>query len=198
MLTLQFHAVTIDACGDVHRVGEVVRVDSRLMVAVGAIGGLDGSTAGSTMVVLHEVEGQLVVAQKEAEGIKARGEAQAKAKEKLGLAEVQPQITLAKEIGENEGYQTYLIEIKKVEASQAVGVEQARNLGNAQIKIVANSGGGNIQEGVSSVMDLFSAKGGQVLGSMLETFAGTEQGQALLGKLLGDKPVGNNTHTEKK
>ena len=148
-----------------------------------------------------DAEGQLVVAQKEAEGIKAKGEAQATAKEKLGLAEVQPQIILAKEIGENEGYQTYLIEIKKVEASQAVGVEQAKNLGNAQIKIVANPGGGSIQEGVSSVMDLFSARGGQALGSMLETFAGTEQGQALLGKLLGKQsttPETNKTHTEEK
>ena len=94
-----------------------------------------------------------------------------------------------------------MIEIKKVEASQAVGVEQAKNLGNAQIRIVANPGGGNIQERVSSVMDLFSAKGGQALGSMLETFAGTEQGQTLLGKLLGKQsttPETNKTQTEEK
>lgn len=50
-------------------------------------------------------------------------------------------------------------------------------------------------------MDLFSAKGGQALGSMLETFAGTEQGQALLGKLLGKQsttPETNKTQTEEK
>lgn len=139
---------------------------------------------------IKESEAQLVAAQNEATGIKAKGEAEATAKEKLGLAEVQPQITLAKEIGENQGYQTYLIEIKKVEATQAVGVEQAKNLGNAQIKIIANAGN-NVSEGVSSAMDLFTAKGGQALGSMLEAFAGTETGQQLLNKVL-------NTGEEKK
>lgn len=131
-------------------------------------------------------EALLVAAKNEAIGIKAKGEAEADAKEKAGLAEVQPQITLAKEIGENEGYQTYLIEIKKVEAQQAVGVEQAKNLGNAQIKIIANAGG-NVAEGVNSVMDLFSAKGGQALGGMLVAFAGTEAGQKLLSKLAKPK-----------
>lgn len=131
-----------------------------------------------------EAEGQLIQAQNKAKGIEATGLAEATAKEKNGLAEVQPQIMLAKEIGENEGYQHYLIEIKQVEANQAVGVEQAKNLGNAQIKIVANAGD-NIQGGVSSVMDLFTAKGGQSLGFMLEAFAGTEQGQQLLSKLFG-------------
>ena len=97
---------------------------------------------------------------------------------------VQPQILLAKEIGENKGYQSYLIEIKRVEASQAVGEKQAENLSNAQIKIVANAGD-NIQGGVNSVMDLFTAKGGQSVGAMLEAFAGTEQGQQLLSKLFG-------------
>ncbi|MBR1600897.1 MAG: hypothetical protein IJ677_04895, partial [Alphaproteobacteria bacterium] len=54
-------------------------------------------------------------------------------------------------------------------------------------KIVANAGS-NIQEEVSSVLDLFSAKGGQSLAAMLETFAGTEQGQQLLSRLVG-KPA---------
>ena len=130
-----------------------------------------------------ESEAQLVAAKNEAAGIQAKGEAEAVAKERAGLAEVQPQITLAKEIGENQGYQTYLIEIKKVEAQQAVGVEQAKNLGNAQIKIIANAGG-NIAEGANSVMDLFTAKGGQALGSMLEAFAGTEAGQQILSKIV--------------
>ena len=133
-----------------------------------------------------DAEGQLIVAQNQAKGIEAKGLADALAKEKFGQAEVAPQITLAKEIGENEGYQHYLIEIKQVEANQAVGIEQAKNLGNAQIKIVANAGE-SIQGGVSSVMDLFTAKGGQALGAMLETFAGTEQGQQLLSKLFGKK-----------
>ena len=133
-----------------------------------------------------DAEAQLKKEQNVAEAIKAKGLAEAEAKEKQGLAEVQPQITLAKEIGTNDGYQKYLIEIKKVEASQAVGIEQAKNLGTAQIKIIANAGS-NIPEGVNSVMDLFSAKGGQALGSMIEAFAGTEAGQQLLSKITGNK-----------
>ena len=133
-----------------------------------------------------DAEAQLKKEQNVAEAIKAKGLAEAEAKEKQGLAEVQPQISLAKEIGTNEGYQKYLIEIKKVEASQAVGVEQAKNLGTAQIKIIANAGS-SIPEGVNSVMDLFTAKGGQALGSMIEAFAGTEAGQQLLSKITGNK-----------
>ena len=125
-------------------------------------------------------EAQLVEEQNIAKAIEAKGLAEAMAKEKTGLAEVQPQITLAKEIGENQGYQQYLIEIKKVEANQA------KNLGGAQIKIIANAGS-SVQEGVSSVMDLFSAKGGQALGSMIESFAGTEVGQQVLDKLIAKK-----------
>lgn len=133
-----------------------------------------------------EAEAELVREQNIAKAIEVKGLAEATAKEKTGLAEVQPQITLAKEIGENEGYQKYLIEIKKVEASQAVGVEQAKNLSTAQIKIIANAGS-SIPEGVNSVMDLFTAKGGQSLGSMIEAFAGTEAGQQLLSKITGNK-----------
>ena len=133
-----------------------------------------------------DAEAQLKKEQNVAEAIKAKGLAEAEAKEKQGLAEVQPQITLAKEIGTNDGYQKYLIEIKKVEASQAVGIEQAKNLGTAQIKIIANAGS-NIPEGINSVMDLISAKGGQALGSMIEAFAGTEAGQQLLSKITGNK-----------
>lgn len=131
-----------------------------------------------------DAEADLFTAEKVAKGIEAKGAAEALAKEKLGQAEVAPQITLAKEIGENEGYQTYLIEIKKVDALQAVGIEQAKNLGNADIKIIANAGG-NVQEGVSSVMQLFSAKGGQSLGNMLEALSGTELGKQLVAKLTG-------------
>lgn len=83
-----------------------------------------------------DAEADLVKAKNEALGIEAKGAAEALAKEKLGQAEVAPQITLAHEIGNNQGYQTYLIEIKKVDALQAVGIEQAKNLGNADIKIM--------------------------------------------------------------
>ena len=59
-------------------------------------------------------------------------------------------------------------------------------MGGAQIKIIANAGS-NISEGVGSVMNLFSAKGGQSLGAMVEAFAGTEAGQKLLEKVVSLK-----------
>lgn len=138
------------------------------------------------VIKTREAEASLVKDQKEAAGIEAKGNAEAATKKAVGLAEVEPQISLAKEIGENEGYQEYLIKIETVKANQAIGIEQAKNLGNAQIKIIANAGG-NVQEGVKSVMDLFSAKGGQSLASMLEAFAGTELGQQMLTKFVGVK-----------
>lgn len=146
-----------------------------------------------------EAEANLVATKKEAEGIEAKGAAEATAKEKLGNAEVAPQIELAKEIGNNEGYQKYLIEIRKVDAIKEVGVEQAKNLGNADIKIIANAGG-NLNEGLNSVMELFSAKGGQSLGAMLEALAGSEAGQQILNKVIKKKDADdvNTNKTSKK
>jgi len=167
---------------------EAGKIDAETKVLVAEQGKVAAGHDAEAQLIrtTKEAEGQLIIAQNQAKGIEAKGLADALAKEKFGQAEVAPQITLAKEIGENEGYQHYLIEIKQVEANQAVGIEQAKNLGNAQIKIIANAGE-SIQGGVSSVMDLFTAKGGQSLGSMLEAFAGTEQGQQLLSKLFGQK-----------
>ncbi len=138
------------------------------------------------IVKTKEAEANLVADKKLAEGTEAKGRAEAEVKKSIGLAEVEPQISLAKEIGENTGYQEYLVRIETIKAEQAVGVEQAKNLGNAQIKIIANAGG-NVQEGVKSVAEIFSAKGGQSLGAMVEAFAATEVGQQVIGKLMGGK-----------
>ena len=138
------------------------------------------------IVKTKEAEANLVADKKSAEGTEAKGRAEAEVKKSIGLAEVEPQISLAKEIGENTGYQEYLVRIETIKAEQAVGVEQAKNLGNAQIKIIANAGG-NVQDGVKSVAEIFSAKGGQSLGAMVEAFAATEVGQQVIGKLMGGK-----------
>lgn len=173
--------VIIDA--NASKESETIKADAQVLVAERRKTEAEHTATAEYVKTTKESEAQLIAAKNEASGIQAKGEAEAIAKEKAGLAEVQPQITLAKEIGENQGYQTYLIEIRKVEAQQAVGVEQAKNLGNAQIKIIANAGS-DIAGGVSSAMDLFSAKGGQALGGMLEAFAGTEAGQQILSKIL--------------
>lgn len=134
-------------------------------------------------------EGQLESKKREAEGIALEGAARAEAEKALQLAPVQAQITLAKEIGSNESYQKYLITVKQVEAQQAVGMEQAKALKEAEIKVIANTG--NAANGLTSVTDIFSSKGGTEIGAMLEGLANTDTGQKLLNKFVGTKPVSN-------
>lgn len=131
-------------------------------------------------------EGNLQSKKLESEGIAAEGTAKAEAEKAMQLAPVQAQIVLAKEIGNNEGYQKYLITIEQVKATQAVGIEQAKALHSADLKIIANSG--NVENGMKSLMDIFSSSGGTHIGAMLEGFAQTEKGAALLDKAGIKKP----------
>lgn len=128
-------------------------------------------------------EGQMNAAKFEAEGIKAKGEANANASELLQQASVTPQITLAKEIGANTSYQTYLISIKQVEAMRDIGMQQAVALQSADIKIIANAG--TPGEGATSAMDLFGAKGGAQLGAMITAFTNTGAGKVVADALNG-------------
>lgn len=126
-------------------------------------------------------QGVLAAAINDSEGIKARGAATANAQELLLLAPVTAQTTLAKEIGANEGYQAYLIGVAKIEAGQTVGVELAKAIGAADVKIIANSG--DVQGGVASVGDLFTARGGTNLTGMLEAIAQGDVGKELISKI---------------
>jgi flotillin len=130
-----------------------------------------------------EAEGKLVAKTKESTGIQLEGEARADAEKKMQLASVEAQITLAAKIGENKGYQGYLIEIRAVEAQEKIGVEQAKNLGRADIKVIANAG--DVNTGVKSAMDLFSPKGGTAVGGMLEALKNTNAGKSILEKITG-------------
>jgi len=123
-------------------------------------------------------EGALGEQKRQAEGTLAVGTAEAEAKRLSEMALVDPQIVLANEIGSNDGYQTYLVRIRGVEKDEVVGVEQAKALQKAGIKVIANTG--NVTNGVSSVMDLFSSKGGTEMGALLEAFANTENGAKVL------------------
>lgn len=125
-------------------------------------------------------EGNLKEKQLQAEGILAVGTSEAETKRLAEMALVTPQIALAEEIGENVGYQSYLIQIRQVEKDEAVGIEQAKALQDAGIKVIANTG--NVTDGVTKVMDLFTSKGGTAVGGALEAFANTDQGKALLTK----------------
>ncbi|MDH5722158.1 MAG: SPFH domain-containing protein [Alphaproteobacteria bacterium] len=125
-------------------------------------------------------EGNLEAKKKEAEGIKVEGIARADAEKAMQLAPVEAQIALAREIGENQGYQTYLLGIEGIDANKAVGLQQAEALKVSDVKIIANTG--DPVSGMTNVMDLFSSKGGTDLAAMLEGLSQTENGQALLRK----------------
>jgi flotillin len=127
-------------------------------------------------------EGNLEAQKREAEGLLVNGQAKAEAEKLLQLAPVEAQIVLAKEIGENQSYQQYLITIRQVEANQAIGVEQARALDKADIKVIANSG--TVTGGISSLGDLFNSQGGQNVGAALEGLANSEMGKQLLDKFI--------------
>lgn len=131
----------------------------------------------------REAEALLEMKSKEAKGIELEGAAKAESEKLMQMAPVEAQINLAKEIGENQGYQTYLISIREIEAQQAIGIEQAKALDKAEIKIIANAGSGKVSEGLKSVSEIFSAKGGTEISAMLEGIAQSEIGKGLLDKL---------------
>lgn len=132
-----------------------------------------------------EAEGIKLTGEAEASIIKSKGEAEAESLKLKGLAEVAPQTTLAKEIGENVGYQSYLIETKKIDAGQIIGVKQAESMGNAlaasDLKLLVNSG--DIHSGVNNVLDLFTAKGASSINGLIEGLKQTEAGSGLVSML---------------
>lgn len=133
-------------------------------------------------------DGNLIATKKSAEGIQAEGLAKAEAEKAILLAPVNAQLTLAKEIGENSSYQAYLIEVRKVEATEAVGKEMAQAMKAADLKVIANSG--SVQNGVASLGDIFTPAGGTSIAGMLEALGQTDAGKALVAgvtsKLAGD------------
>jgi flotillin len=140
---------------------------------------------GNKQKAILQAEGNLQTQKLGAEGIKTEGEARAEAEKAMQLAPISAQITLAKEIGENQNYQHYLLSIRRIEADQAIGMKQAEALKEADLKVIANTG--QVTDGISKVMDIFSAKGGTEIGGMLEGLAQTEQGKNLLNKFMTKK-----------
>lgn len=133
-------------------------------------------------------EGELEAERRNAQGIQAVGEAKAAAEKAMQLAPVEAQIVLAKEIGGNVGYQQYLMTIEGIKGYVVVGGKQAEALQKADVKVIANTG--KPGEGMTSVMDLFTSKGGTHLASAVEAFAQSPLGQAIVGKLINsDAPA---------
>ncbi|MDR1111879.1 MAG: hypothetical protein LBP92_14580, partial [Deltaproteobacteria bacterium] len=121
----------------------------------------------------------------EAKGTQSIGLAEAEAEKAKQLASVTAQTTLAREVGENKEYQQYLITIEQIKAYRDVGIEQAKNIGNAKIEILANSG--NIESGLNRVTDLFTSKGAAALNGLFTGLEQTAAGKSLISK-LADQP----------
>ena len=160
----------------------IVRADEQKQVQV-----VNAQAAKESQILNAEAEkestvqiadGKLQATLKQSEGIQAEGLARAEAEKAILLAPVNAQITLANEIGSNEGYQAYLIEVRKVEAGEAVGKEMAGAMAKADLKVIANAGG--IQEGVGKLGDMFTPFGGTNIAGMLSALAQTEEGKALV------------------
>lgn len=132
----------------------------------------------SVQVVI--ADGNLEASKKDAEGITLLGAAKASAEKAMLMAPIDTQITLAKEIGENDGYQKYLINIKQIEISGNVGIQLAKAMETADLKIIANSG--DVQSGMNSIGDIFTSKAGMGLSALMEGLASTDAGSALIEK----------------
>ena len=84
----------------------------------------------------------------------------------MQLASVTAQTTLAQEIGGNQEYQNYLINIKQIEINGEVGKAQATALEKAEVHIVSGDG----------------ASLGKSLGTILTGFSATDIGKKLISK----------------
>ncbi len=125
-----------------------------------------------------EAEGVRVTGQAQADNTRAVGAAEAENKKLLELAPVEAQISLAKEIGKNNEYQNYLLSIRRIEADEQIGMHQAAALEKAEVKIIANSA--SASEGLGSIGELLSSRGGQKVGAFL---AGLGQTTDQVGKV---------------
>jgi flotillin len=132
------------------------------------------------------------VGEAEAKVIAAKGTSEAEAEKARQLASVIAQTELAKEIGENQGYQDYLIRVKTVDKEQVVEVAKAESLAkalqSADLKILANSG--DVQSGMNKFSDILSVKGGSQINGLLESLKQTEEGKTILGLLKNLNPMG--------
>lgn len=163
---------------EVKRVEEVTRAEINKAVAI-----TSADQQKQSAVLL--AEGSLQSAKLAAEGVAVQGKAKGEAEQAILMAPVNAQITLAKEIGSNAEYQQYLLTLETIKAGQAVGIEQAHALTEADVKIIANAG--DPVSGVTHVMDLFNAKGGTAIAGMIEAIGQTENGKKIVDKLTEPK-----------
>lgn len=177
---------------EIAREAQVVSADQARQVMV-----IDANANKTRQITAAEAEqqnitlvakGNLERRTMEAQAIKLTGEAEGEAQQAVLMAPVNSQIALAKEIGENQRYQEYLISLKQIEASQTVGTEAAKALEKADVKIISTTGAP--MEGMKSAMDLMTPKGATQLGAALEAFGQTPIGEKI-GALLRTNGAGH-------
>ena len=93
-------------------------------------------------------------------------------------AQVAGQIELFNKVNKDKEYQEFLVKQRQVEAMEKIGVEQAKNLSGADIKIFANAG--SVADGVTQAGKVLNPKTGLDLGSMLESLSSVPAGKELL------------------
>jgi flotillin len=130
-------------------------------------------------------EGFLVSQKNNAEGIQAVGIAQGIADKAKLMAPVDAQITLADKIGGDDKYQAYLVSVRNLEAVEKIGIANAKALENADIKVIAN--GGTVTEGIGSLGEIFSAKGGTKLGALISALKNNPDVASVAEKVLDSK-----------
>lgn len=164
---------------DEQRQAKIIAAEAERQVSVAHA---EGMKAQTVLVADGNKEAALLNAQ----GIQAEGIARGLAQEALLMAPVNSQISLAEKIAAIPAYQTYLVQIREVEAKERVGIEQAKALAAADIKVIATAG--DASAGMSSVGDVLGARGGVQLGAMLTGLAHTEAGAAVLARLGVETP----------
>lgn len=146
---------------------------------------------GTKQETIAIAEGNLQTSLLAAQGTRAKGEAEGAAETARLMAPVTTQAELASKIGANPAYQAYMVNIRQVEANQAIGVANAGALTKADVKIIVTAG--NPVEGARSVLDLFTPKGAQMIGAAVESLRNTSEtvNDAIL--TVGDKINGTTT-----
>lgn len=138
---------------------------------------------GDAQTRINIAQGDLEAATRAAQGRVAIGEAEGRAQEAVLLAPVNAQIALAREIGTNDKYQHYLLSIKQIDATQAIGIEQAKALEKASVKVIATAG--TPMEGLRSVAELATPKGGLSIAAALEALGESDVGRAVIDRVVG-------------
>ena len=127
-------------------------------------------------------EAELLAKQKDAEGISVIGTAKADAEKAMLMAPVEAQIALLTEIADNSEYMEYLKSLEMIKAGQVIGEAQAAAIEEADVKIIAN--GGSVESGMNSAMDIFSAKGGTNIASMIEGLSQSDEGKLIVNSFI--------------